>query len=233
MGSQSPCCYSDAISSGPLLQRIADIYLGDKLTPVEASPASTAVPKAVSVPPAQLQKEVGWYADASRGLLRVTANAGKLTVSDVEGDDIPFEMTPAGEHQFFVILGGVPMTRLEFIETEGGAHKEMRVSPAAGGTPQVFQKLNTKSLTQVELQPFTGKFRSDELDSVYLVEEREGRLVLISYGRPEIVLEATGPDAFSGSIAGGVRFSRDGRGAIEGFTLNRTAARGVKFQRIH
>jgi hypothetical protein len=39
-------------------------------------------------------------------------------------------------------------------------------------------------------------------------------------------------DAFVGDYMGVVRFFRNQRGAIAGFTLNRQAARGVRFERV-
>ena len=38
-------------------------------------------------------------------------------------------------------------------------------------------------------------------------------------------------DAFAGEYLGIVRFSRDTRGMVAGFTLNRQGARGVRFER--
>lgn len=218
-------CNSDAIPSGALETRIADIYLGNKLKPIEAT-TSAAAPKSVSLPANQLERETGWYGDSSKSLLRVVADGGKLTVRDVEGDDIPFEMIPIGEHEFVVSAGGIPMTRVVFAGTE------MRVTPFAGGSAQVFAKLNTTTLSVAELQAFSGEFRSEELDSIYKVEAQAGKLMMVPYGRPKIVLDATGPDTFTGSGTGVVRFSRNGRGLIDGFTLNRSLAEGVRFQRV-
>lgn len=39
-------------------------------------------------------------------------------------------------------------------------------------------------------------------------------------------------DVFVGDYVGTVRFSRDARGAVSRFTLNRDAARGVRFDRV-
>jgi hypothetical protein len=58
------------------------------------------------------------------------------------------------------------------------------------------------------------------------VAMRESSLVLQTS-----TLSPVSKDAFVGEYMGVVRFSRDQRGTVSGFTLNRQAARGVRFER--
>jgi hypothetical protein len=81
--------------------------------------------------------------------------------------------------------------------------------------------------SKASLPSFAGEYRSDELDVGYSVAMREGGLVLESSA-----LHPVSKDAFVGNYMGVVRFFRDNRGAIAGFTLNRAAARGVRFARL-
>jgi hypothetical protein len=77
------------------------------------------------------------------------------------------------------------------------------------------------------LPSFAGEYRSDELDVTYTVAVRDSSLVVQSS-----TLHPVFKDAFVGDYVGTVRFERDARGAIAGFTLNRNSARGVRFERV-
>ena len=82
-------------------------------------------------------------------------------------------------------------------------------------------------LTRADLESFTGVYRSDELDVTSTVAVRDSSLVVgSSTVRPVF------KDAFVGEFVGTVRFLRDGRGSVSGFTLNRNSARGVRFERV-
>jgi hypothetical protein len=52
-------------------------------------------------------------------------------------------------------------------------------------------------------------------------------------GRADIPLQPLAKDTFAGSSVGIVKFFRDARGAVTGFTVNRDAARGVRFDRVN
>lgn len=70
----------------------------------------------------ELTRYAGWYRDPSHGgVLRLFVRDGRLVTSDVEGDDTPFELTPAGAGRFFILLGGVPVNRFEFRSEPDGS----------------------------------------------------------------------------------------------------------------
>lgn len=77
------------------------------------------------------------------------------------------------------------------------------------------------------LPSFAGEYRSDELDVTYTVAARDSSLVLQSS-----TLHPVFKDAFVGDYMGTVRFLRDPKGSITGFTLNRNSAKGVRFERV-
>ena len=82
-------------------------------------------------------------------------------------------------------------------------------------------------MSKADLQSFTGEYRSDELDVTYTVAARDSSLVVQTS-----TLHPVFKDAFVGDYLGTVRFRRDARGAVAGFTLNRISARGVRFERV-
>ena len=66
----------------------------------------------------------------------------------------------------------------------------------------------------------------------YTLEARDSTLVVKSTGRPYVTIAPFSKDLFVGDVVGIVKFSRDNRGAMTGFTLNRDVARGVRFDRV-
>ncbi len=82
-------------------------------------------------------------------------------------------------------------------------------------------------VSKADLASFAGDYRSEELDVTYTVAMRDSSLVLQTS-----TLSPVSKDAFVGDYMGVVRFFRDPRGTVAGFTLNRQAARGVRFERV-
>ena len=57
-------------------------------------------------------------------------------------------------------------------------------------------------------------------------------LALKNGGWVDTTVQGFSKDVFVGDVVGIVKFSRDARGAVTGFTLNRGGAHGVRFDRI-
>ena len=224
-------CNSDSIPAQMLAERVAELYLSDRMQAPAAGGKPTPVAD-VKLSAPELTQYAGWYRDPSHGgVLRLFMRDERLSVSDVEGDDIPFELTPAGAGRFFILLSGVPMNRLEFRSEPDGSAMVLRMFPAGlESTPHVLHRTRAVAPPQ-DLSRFAGSYRSEELDVTYLVVANGAGLVMRPPGKPEMVLELLEPDQFIGSIAGLVKFSRDSRGQITGFTMSRRLARGVQFDR--
>ena len=225
-------CNSDSIPAQTLAERVSELYLSDRMQAPAAGGKPTPIAE-VKLSERELTRYAGWYRDPSHGgVLRLFIRDGRLSVSDVEGDDIPFELTPAGGGRFFILLGGVPMNRLEFVSEPDGSARELHMFPAGlESTPQVFQRTRAAAAPK-DLSTFGGNYRSDELDVTYSVVASGAGLVMRPPGKPEMVVELIEPDQFIGSIAGLVKFSRDSSGQVRGFTMSRRLARGVQFDRV-
>ena len=224
-------CNSDSIPAQMLAERVSELYLSDRIqAPAAGKPAPVAE---VKLSERELVRYAGWYRDpSSGGVLRLFMREGRLTTSDVEGDDIPFDLTPAGAGRFFILLGGVPVNRLEFRAAPDGSPRELHMFPAGlESTPQVFHRTRAVASPK-DVSAFAGSYRSEELDVTYSVVASGDRLVMRPPGKPDMVLELLEPDQFIGSIAGLVRFSRDPGGRVTGFTMSRRLARGVQFERV-
>ena len=96
-----------------------------------------------------------------------------------------------------------------------------------GGQRLVELRLMKFDIPKADLKSFAGEHRSEELEVTYTVAVRDSSIVVQSS-----TLYPVFKDAFVGDYVGMVRFLRDARGTVAGFTLNRNGARGVRFERV-
>ena len=91
----------------------------------------------------------------------------------------------------------------------------------------------TLQLSPAALRSYTGSFRSDELGLTYtLATAGAGLLVKDTYfDGTEVTIVPFSKDVFVGDLVGIVKFSRDARGTVSGFSVNREQVRGVRFDR--
>ncbi|HWW82673.1 MAG TPA: serine hydrolase domain-containing protein [Vicinamibacterales bacterium] len=226
-------CNIDQISMGgttttdpeALANRVADVYLADVLAPVEVATNATSASTVVKLSDADLVDKVGLYRSArgERPLL-FTVHDGTLMVRSYSGDDVDLELTPLGANRF-MLLERVPF---EFMPAAAGRPKQWLVGQ--GKQQNVFQPIML-ALSETELRGFAGAYRSEELGTTYTLEARDATLVVKS-SRPDVTITVFSKDVFVGDWVGVVKFSRDSRGAVSSFTVNRDNARGVRFDRI-
>jgi hypothetical protein len=175
----------------------------------------------------ELASKTGLYLNASsERLVRVSVRNGALVVRSFYTDDMDVELTPVNANRFVI-----PGATLEFAAATGGRPQEWHLLNTEGKQIAEFQ-LNTFVPSPVDLQSSAGDYRSAELDVSYTVTTGDGSLVVLSAGRGEIALYPVFKDVFAGDSVGKVRFTRDARGTVTGFTMNRANARGVRFDRI-
>jgi hypothetical protein len=87
-----------------------------------------------------------------------------------------------------------------------------------------------------ELGAFSGKFYSEELEVLYTVAVRDGRLV-VAQPKGELTVRPVAPDEFDtagrpGEVFETIRFTRNAAGAVNGFKLSTTRARNVRFAKV-
>jgi hypothetical protein len=116
----------------------------------------------------------------------------------------------------------------EFIPARAGRPKEWHVGEA---TNQRVLQLITLTPSASEVRSYAGHYRSEEIGVTFTLEARDTTLVLKSTGRPDVAIAPFSKDVFVGDVVGIVKFTRDNRGAMTGFTVNRELARGVRFDR--
>lgn len=211
------------VNSEELTNGVADIFLEDVLERRAAPGAGAPPPQPVTLSAADLAGKAGLYRLASdeNRILSMSVRDGRLTAWDFWGDNYAMLMTPISPNRF-LMMG----LTLEFSPAEAGRPPAWHLLDGGGQRLAELQSV-TFDLTTTDLPSFAGKYRSDELDVTYTVAVRDSTLVVQSS-----TLHPVSKDAFVGHYMGVVRFSRNARGSITAFTLNRINARGIRFDRL-
>jgi CubicO group peptidase (beta-lactamase class C family) len=206
-----------------LTNGVADIFLEDVLEPRAATSAGAPPPPPVSLSADELASKTGLYrvGSAEDHTVLMSVHDGRLTLRDFYGDNYDMLMTPISPNRF--LAAGLT---LEFSPAEAGRPQAWHVIDG-GGRRLVELQLMKFDISKADLESFAGVYRSDELDVTYTVAVRDSKVVVESS-----TLLPVFKDAFVGDYVGTVRFFRDPRGAVPGFTLSRNSARGVRFERV-
>jgi CubicO group peptidase (beta-lactamase class C family) len=230
-------CNMDSVSMGglatvnpdELTNGVADIFLEGVLEPRPA-PGPSAPPSAGAAPPPpvslsadELARKTGLYRLGSdeNHIVSMSVRDGRLTAWDFWADNYAMLLTPISPNRFTM-----PGVTLEFSPAEAGRPQSWHVIDG-GGQRLLELQLVKFGISKTDLESFAGSFRSAELDVTYAVTMRDSSLVVQSS-----TLHPIFKDGFVGEYMGAVRFFRDPQGAVAGFTLNRTNARGVRFERV-
>jgi len=210
----------DALTNG-----IADIYLADALGPAEAA-TETVPPTPVKLTDAQLSEKTGLYriGGVDQPAL-VTVDHGTLMVRAYYRDDFDLELAPVGANRFLLRNSVL----LEFIPATPGQPKGWRIGE--GNNARVWQQV-TFAPSAAEVRSYAGEYRSEEIGASFTLEAHDSALVVRNPSGLDVTIAPFLKDIFVGDVVGIVKFTRDSRGAMTGFTLNRDAARGVRFDRI-
>jgi hypothetical protein len=81
------------------------------------------------------------------------------------------------------------------------------------------------------LPDYAGRYRSEESETIWLVQVKEGKLVLQQRRHGEIPLRPMARDRFSGSNLGSLQFEQDAGGKITGFKVTTGRVRNLRFER--
>jgi hypothetical protein len=131
-----------------------------------------------------------------------------------------------------------PLSETEFQAVNAPVEMRVRLEPGAGrlvwtqggGEPQTFKKLALATPTPEELAAYAGRYFGDELQTTYTLKVENGTLALHRRGSEPTPLRPLVRDEFSAGPT--LRFSRDGSGAVTGFTLDAGRVRNPRFTRV-
>ncbi len=197
-----------------MARQVADLYLKEQLQP--RPPANMPLPEEI------LKDFAGEYRFASGLLLSFVADGYAFFQ---ENDAVRLPLTRMGKS--------------EFVERESGAHfvfskpdgAPMALCYIGVGLDQSGGKVERPKLSADQLGEFTGTFFSPELDTLYAARVRDGKLVL-RHRKGEFELRPLAADEFStppGSLFATLRYVRNDRGEIVGFTVSTPRAWHIRF----
>jgi CubicO group peptidase (beta-lactamase class C family) len=214
------------VNPDTLVNGVADVFLADLLEPEApgAAGATVSAPTPVTVAESDLAGKTGTYRvpTSENHIVLIAVRDGRLALRDFYGDDYDMLLTPLSPNRFE--LPGI--VTLEFAPAEAGRPRAWHVVDSAGQR-LIALPLVSQEVTPAELDAYAGNYRSEELNVTFTAGVRDGSLVLQSS-----TLHPVFKDGFAGNSMGTVRFLRDTQGRVAGFTVNRNAARGVRFDRL-
>ena len=221
-------CNTDGTNSGQLMQRIADLYIGAP-SPEPVAASATPLAPAVVLSSEQLQGKAGLYRErGAETFVRTFVHDGQLRAALGTGTGDSFSLTPVSENRF--TIPGTPFA-FEFGPPASGRAQGFQsfVDQTQNGT---FERVEPFAPSSAQLRAYTGTYTSSELDVAWTIAERDSGLVIWRPGKADTVVEPLATDMFT-TIGDFMKFSRDSRGAINGFTLVSTGARSLSFERVN
>jgi len=207
----------------------AEVFLQGKLAPlptrampVTAGPQGKPYPVSSSV----LERYVGKYSGSSGRVISIVREGDHLQ-GDISAGSMQ-TLTPTGEHEFFV---AETKARVMFAKLDSGKAAQYTVEIEGEGRRRVYRRLDSTDEIPPNLADYAGHYRSEELETSWSVDVREGKLVLQHRRQGEIPLRLMARDRFSGSNLGSLQFERDSGGKVTGFKVTTGRVRNLRFDR--
>jgi CubicO group peptidase (beta-lactamase class C family) len=211
-------CNSEEINPIILTHKLTDLYLGDVLGAPSGSASLAAA--GVTLKESELAERVGSYHVTSEpGLadLQVSVRDGKLIGHSFYDDGVDFDLTPS---------------TFEFVPASPGHPREWHVTGEFGSLRGALQQQAPFRPAAADLRAFVGDYRSAEILASYDIVLRDSDLAIQPPGGAEVRLRPLGQDTFASDGFGVLRFLRGTRGDVEGFSMNRSNLRGLRFDRF-
>jgi CubicO group peptidase (beta-lactamase class C family) len=221
----SVATFCNFASAGPdtLAQKVAAIYLGDKMQPDTAASWSDALAAAPRVETSveTLRGLAGVWRNVERGEVRRTRVKGDTLVFDGQ---TPTPLVPLGSGRF----RGERGTEVQF-EGEGPAATKLVIRTPAGMVP--YTRADTVGLDAAKMAEYVGDYRNDEVEAIHTWKIENGKLALYSGYRRLGVLEPTYKDGFTLGFSV-IDVSRDAKGRISGYQIESGRVRHLKFTAV-
>lgn len=208
-------CNGATIAPPELTQKIAAVYLGDRMTPLAPS---------VKVPEAALSTLAGVYWSAlADEVVQVEVKDGALRPAGASS-----ALEPLGGGLFR--LGETGRWRFDVAADNAAGARKLSIWDA-WPVPRIFARVDEPMPAASTLASFAGRYRIDEVDMTYTVLIADGKLSLRWPRQADLVLEAVGGDRFV-SGAWTVTFTRAASGAVDGLTITARRLRRMRAERI-
>ena len=224
-------CNLSNIQSESLTRQIADIYLADDFKGAEQRNDDATLPalKPIQVPERELTSVAGSYFNfASNNFRRIYVKNGRLFYSRGGSES---ELAPLGDNRFLML--GVPdRIDITFKSPRPGAPLQM-FTAANGKVFIVHDSVKPATYTSQQLEEFTGKYHSDEIEATFTIARSGDKLTLARNGLDSgTPLTLQFADTFSAPGTGSLRFTRNKQNRISGFLLSTGRIRALRFAKV-
>jgi CubicO group peptidase (beta-lactamase class C family) len=212
-------------NTGDAVNKVAAVYLEDKMTPQAAQPQKPK-PEYITVDPATLPQYAGNYAMSMGGLvLAIVFRDGKLFGGPLGA--APSELKPFGPAKFY---SEQVNAELEFIPQPGG---QMKLRFTLRGNPIEGARVRSDPFDPKDLPQFAGVYWSDELETQYTFLIKDAKLFADHAHHGEIALTPVAKDQFSTRswFMSEVKFTRGADGRVSGIMVGGGRVTGIKFAR--
>ena len=209
-------CNTSNAPAEELSLRIADIYLGDRMTAPAWSPAVALAPDTQSALAGT------WWSPLTDEVVRLEWRDGALRQKGS-----PMALVPIGHDTF---RPGESRGRWQFVAAATGNGRELRIFDA-WPTYRPFVRLADPVPAAAALGEYAGTYRSSALATGYVVAAVEGRLSMTWPRGHEMSLEPVGGDRFL-TARGTLTFTRDSHRRIDGLTLSNRRLRQFRAERM-
>jgi hypothetical protein len=216
-------CNTSTANPVLLSQQVASVFLGDRLGPATVSTAggsATTNAASVKLSREQLSRYAGAYWDVKTETLR------RLEVRDtVLGlTGTPTMLVPTSESTFRWSNANITLT---FMAGRDGTVELEEVTP--NGDKFTYRRMPAPKTDARSLAALTGAYVSDELDTTWRIESKDGRLVVRRTAVPDVILQPVFADAFNSPL-GVLRFQRSG-GRVTGLVVGAGRVTGFVFRK--
>ena len=208
-------CNAAQANPGALARGVADVFLRDKLGPLDEPVKALAWPTV-----AQLARIAGVYVNPVTGIPTfITLRDTNLVLGRVNGP----ELIPLTEQRFKV--------RGQPVEFEFGERELVQRFVGWPSRQSVRMKREEPAKpARAELDRYAGSYYSEELGTTYTVKATDSTLVLTTrWGSNERTVRPAYGDTFSGDFL--LSFTRGRKGEVAGMLMSTGRTRGVRFVR--
>lgn len=207
-------------------RKIADIFLydqfpADKRPAPEAPAAPPAKHREAAVDPALYDRYAGRYQIGDMDAVFIVSRDGNRLMGQFAGQ-FRFELHPDSDSTFYLT---VDEAEVKFLRDATGAVN--RLLWCQGGQEAPFTRI-TPQMTAAQLRAWCGDYRSDDLRTTWSVIAEGGWLKVRS---PMKTIDLTGEDILLRKKGDlfilsdlSLQFTRNGKGRVTGFELNRAGA---------
>jgi CubicO group peptidase (beta-lactamase class C family) len=240
-----------------LANQVADIFLADQLKQGAGGVDETvaAAPPIISIPEKELASLTGLYVDPiTVQSIRSYMKDGRLMVDHDQGD--VYVLLPLSHNRFKVV--GAPNHEIVFVRPVAGGRMQVKDKYIRSGKTTTLDAVQSETLTSAQLAEFTGKYLSDELaGATYTLSMKDGTLSLRvrngitvfsdrglvlafelasgSEAPKDILLRPAFADVFLTFVNDELvilRFMRNQKNAVSGFTLSTETVRRLRFNKL-